>query len=456
MRIALFTPLAPLQTALADHSEGLLPHLALGADIDLFINEGYQPVNQYTVEHFNIHSYKEYPRRAADYDLTVYVMGNNTTFHDYMHDLMRDYPGVVVLHDTQFQDYFIGHTLRYGNTAAYQAEMEYAYGEVGRRAAALTIAGQIDRVRAIFTLVERIIDWSLGAIVYNRFAYRDLLVRRPQLQIRQLNYHFYLPSGFPDRPEVQALKQRWGMDGSFIVGTFGLFSSTDKRVEVCLRAFKRFLNVRPDARYLLVGSHPSEYDVSAMIRSYGLEDSVTLTGWMDTLDFTQHLCVPDILIHLRYPHLGGTLYTPIRALGLGKPTILSDVEPMAGFPEGCCAKLPHDEYEEDTLLEILAYLADHEELRRSMGENAREFIHQNCNVVQIAQQHLDFFEQVASDPTRPDKGLSPCLWSDDLVRESAAVLAEWGVTEDEEAILAPIAAAIARLVGGDQHDLQSA
>lgn len=449
MRLALFTPLSPLQTALADHSEGLLPHLEQGADIELFIDEGYQPANQDIVQRFDIYTYEEFPSRATDYDLVVYVMGNNPSFHGYMHDLMPNYPGVVVLHDTQMQDYFIARTLQHGDIAAYQAEMEHVYGEIGRRAAALTVAGQIDRVRESFTLVERMVDWSLGAIVYNHYAYRDLQIRRPQSRIRQLNYHFYLPNGFPDKPDVQALKKRWGIDGSFIVGTFGLFTSTDKRVDVCLRAFKRFLDMRPDARYLLVGDHSVEYDVPEMIRSYGLQDRVTLTGWMDALEFAQHLCVPDIVIHLRYPHLGGTLYTPIRAMGLGRPTILSDIEPLAGLPEGCCAKLPHDEYEEDTLLGILAYLADHEDLRRTMGEHAREFIQRNHNVVQIAQQHLDFFEQVASGPRAPAKGTPSPSWSDQLVRESAAILAEWGVGEDEEAILAPIAEALVRLGGGD-------
>jgi glycosyltransferase involved in cell wall biosynthesis len=448
MHIAFFTPLAPLQTALADHSEGLLPYLAQGADIDLFIDEGYQPASQNIVERFNIYSYKEFPGRAAEYDLNVYVMGNNPTFHGYMHALMHNHPGVVVLHDTQFQHYYIERTLGHGDIRAYQAEMEYAYGEAGRRAAALALAGQIDRIRGIYPLVERIVDRSLGVIVYNDFAYRDLLMRCPQADVQRLNYHFYLPQGFSAELDVQALKKRWGVDGSFLVGTFGLFTSPDRRIDICLQAFKRFLNTRPDARYLLVGTHSPEYDVLDMIQSYELEDSVTLTGWMDALEFAQHLCVPDIAIHLRYPHLGGTLYTPIRLLGLGQPAILSDIEPLAEFPEGCCAKVIPDEYEEDTLLEMLEYLAEHEDLRRQMGENGRQFIHENYNVTQIAQQHLDFFEQVASSPANPIEEQFAESWTSYLVQESAAILAGWDVNDDEEVLLTPIAEAIASLAGG--------
>jgi len=444
LRLAFFTPLAPQQTALADHSEGLLPYLARGADIDLFIDEGYKPSTPQIVGQFDIYSYRAFRRRAADYDLPVYVMGNNNDFHGYMHELMRDFPGVVIFHDTDFQHYFVARTLQRGDVATYQAEMEYAYGQTGRQATALALAGEIEKLRGAFPLVERLVDWSRGAIVYNEFAYRDLLQRRPRARVRHLNYHFYLPPGFPVNVDVEALRRRWGVDGCFVVGTFGLFIP-DKRIEVCLRAFQRFLDIRPDARYLLVGDHSPAYDVPGLIRSNALEDRVTLTGWMDALQFVQHLCVPDITIHLRHPHIGGTLYTPIRLWGLGQPTILSDIEPLADLPEGCCAKIPPDEYEEDTLLEILKYLAEHQELRRQMGDNARQFVHRHHNVAHIARQHLDFFEEVVSAPARPVEPTAPNSWTSQLVQESAAVLAHWGVSEQDDALLAPIAAAIAQL-----------
>jgi len=443
LRIAFFTPLAPKRTALADHSEGLLPYLGQGADIDLFIDEGYKPTTRAIVERFDIYSYKEFPRRAADYDLPVYVMGNNNDFHGYMHDLMRDYPGIVILHDTDFHHYFVARTLQHGDVAAYQAEMEYAYGQTGRQATSLALAGEVDRLRGVFPLVERLVDWGRGCIVYNDFAYRDLRRRRPQARVRCLNYHFYLPAGFPTKVDIEALRRRWGVQDAFVLGTFGLFIP-DKRIEVCLRVFQRFLEVRPDARYLLVGQHSPPYDVPGMIRTHGLEDRVTLTGWMDPLEFAKHLCVPDITIHLRSPHIGGTLYTPIRLLGLGQPTILSDIEPLAGFPEGCCAKVPPDEYEEETLLAFLKRLAEGGELRHQMGENARQFVACHHNVEQIARDHLGFFDEVVSAPA-PVKEPATKSWQDQLVRDSAAILAGWGVSEQDEALLAPIAEAIAEL-----------
>ena len=446
LRIAFFSPLAPLQTAVADHSEGLLPYLAQDADVSLFIDAGYRPTSPGIVDRFDIYAYQEFPRRAAEYDLNVYAMGDNLSFHGYMHELMRDYPGVVLLHDTNFQHYYLERAVQLGDLAIYQAEMEYAYGEVGRRASALVHAGRADRLREPYPLVERMVDWSLGAVVYNDFAYNDLLMRRPQTRVRRLDYAFYLPPGFPAEVDVRGLKRRWGMENCFVVGTFGFFIP-DKRIEVCLRVFKRFLDVRPDARYLLVGGHSPYYDVPGFIRSHGLETRARLTGWVGALEFAQHLCVPDVAIHLRYPHIGGTLYTPIRLLGLGRPTIVSDIEPLAGFPEGCCAKIAPDECEEDVLLEVLTYLTEHEDVRRQMGDNARQFIHEHHSGDYLARKHLEFFEQVASCPGKSTLERTPGLWDGQLVREAAAALAEWGVTEEDEGLLEGIAVAIAELSG---------
>jgi len=445
LRLAYFTPLSPLRTALADHSEGLLPLIAQEADVDIFIDEGYSPSNPHIVNCLNIYPYREFPRRAADYDLPVYVMGDDLTYHDYMHDFMRDYPGVVVLHDTEFQHYFIQRTWARGDMAAYQAELEWAYGpSLADAVMTIACAGQIDRVRGLCPLVERLVDWSRGVIVYNEYARCELMRRCPGARVRALKYHFYLPEGFPAEVDVDGLRKRWDIEGQFIIGTFGLFIP-DKRIDVCLRAFKRFLAVRPDARYMLIGQNSPYYDVPGMIRDYGLGEYVTLTGWMDALEFTQHLFLPDIVIHLRYPHIGGTLYTPLRLLGLGRPTILSDIEVLMDLPEGCCVKIAPDEYEEETLFAMLCYLAEHPDLRQKMGENARRFIQEHHNVARIARQHVEFFEEVVASPPKPFTRPPSQFWDEQLVRESAAILARWGVSDVDDDLLQPIADAIAAL-----------
>jgi glycosyltransferase involved in cell wall biosynthesis len=281
----------------------------------------------------------------------------------------------------------------------------------------------------------------------------------------RLDYHFSLPPGLCppvagagqanagalDRAAIRhAIRERWGLDAGFIVGSFGLFIP-DKRLDVCLRAFKRLTETRPDARYLLAGSHPATYDVPALVRRYGLQDRVVLTGWLDRAEFVRHLLAVDVAVHLRYPHIGGTLYTPLRLLGLGQPTILSDIEPLAGFPEGCCAKIAPDVHEAETLTALLVRLAADEALGRAMARNARAFIRRHHDAGLIADRHLAFFRQVAAgegagrEKPAPLPGDAAWNAADPLLEEIAATLAGWGVDDEDEALLAPVAAALAGL-----------
>ncbi|HMH53326.1 MAG TPA: glycosyltransferase [Candidatus Acidoferrum sp.] len=401
MRIAFFSPLPPLRTALADHSAGLLPHLKVGADLDLFIDEGYRPTGD-LVDRFDVYSYKEFERRASEYDVAVYVMGNDARFHGYFSDVMRAHPGVTLLHDTALQHYFFVDAGQHGDMARYQSALERAYGPtVAHRIVGRALTGQLDRVHDLYPLLEPVVDASLGVVVYNEFARRTTLRRRPHARVRRLKYHFYLPTGFPDAVDVPRLRARWGLGDAFVVGSFGLLHP-EKRLDVCLRAFARLRRRRPDARYLLVGEGVPSYDVAGLIASQGLTESVVFTGWLDALAFTEHLCAADVAVHLRHPHVGGTLYTPLRLLGLGRPTVLSDIEPTEEFPEGCCVKIRPDDDEEEVLFEALTYLAEHPEFRRNLGANARDFIRRHYDVARIAEDHLDFFAHIAAaaDSTR--------------------------------------------------------
>jgi glycosyltransferase involved in cell wall biosynthesis len=235
------------------------------------------------------------------------------------------------------------------------------------------------------------------------------------------------------------LRRQWGLGDTFVVGAFGPFA-TDNGIEVCLRAFKRFLGTRPEARCLLVGPPPDGYDLAGMVQALGLEGTVISTGPLPAAEFAWHLLVPDLAIHLRHAHSRGTLQTPLRLLGLGRPTILSEIEPLAGFPEGCCAKVPPGEGEEDLLLALMARLAADGDLRRRLGDNGRHFVQRHHDVIRVARQHLDLFENMAADSAWPVP--TPDYWRRGIIQETGTILADWGLEETGNILLSPIARAI--------------
>ena len=444
MRIAFFTPLSPLHTAIADHSEGLLPHLGELVDVEIYIDDGYTPTNPEITSRFPIHNFRQFPNRADRYDAVLYAMGDNARFHGYVYETLLRFPGVVILHDTTLHRMMIHWTLYRGDAERYLGEMRYAYGMADLRIAQQVLSGFGEEYVKRLPFFERVVDSSLAVIVHNGYARRQVLRYCPHARVFQINQHFFLPPGFPEETDVGALQARWGLEGRFVIGSFGLFVP-HKRLDACLRAFARFREHHPEAVYLLVGDHPDHYDLPGLIRRLGLDESVILTGWMDPVPFTQHMYLLDIGVHLRYPHVGGTPFTPIRMMGLGVPTILSDIEPLAELPEGACVKVPPDHLEEETLYALFSFLAEHDAVRRRLGEEGARWIREHHDARRIAEQYVDAIKQaLGSPPPRPPGDYSREHRIAHLVREVSAWAYRLGVPETDDDLLPFLAQAIVR------------
>jgi glycosyltransferase involved in cell wall biosynthesis len=441
MRIAYFSPLSPQQTAIADYSEGLLPYLAEHAQVDVFVDDGVQPTDPFVRERLRAFNYREYPTRRP-YDATIYNMGDNTDFHAYLYRILLEHSGIVILHDVVLHHFFLGLTVHKKDVAGYLAEMRYAYGPAGETVARQVLAGRGGEFYCDYPLVERVLDASTGVIVHNGYARSEVLRRRPDVPVACIPQPFFLPAGFPADFDSSRVRAEMGLSDRFVVASFGFFIP-DKRLNVALCAFARLLETCPNAVYLLVGGHSPYYDLPGHLQAMGLGDRVILTGWQAPVPFVQHMFATDLAIHLRYPHLGGTPYTPIRLMGLGVPTISSDIEPLAEIPADACARIEVDELEEYVLAGVLSFLADHPEVRRQMADSGRRYVREHHDPRRIATAIIDFIGHVRDRPVYT--AARPAGYDVDLLREVAATLAGWGVTEADDAWLRPVAEALAGL-----------
>jgi len=443
MRLALFSPLSPLRTAIADHVEGLLPYLAEFAHIDLYIDDGYTPSNPAIANNYGVYNHRQFPELVSQYDAAIYHMGDEPVFHGYIYKMLQQHKGIVVLHDLVLHHCIGGLTWARGDTDGYLAEMRYAYGKEGEAAAQQIMSGRRLDWMYKYPLVERVLDNNIGLVVHNGSAHRQVLERRPGLAVTFIPQHFFLPAGVSPDDDVSSLRQALSLEDRFVVGTYGLLMEV-KQLDLTLRAFARFRHSHPRSVYLLVGPPGRDYDLAGLVHRMGLEDSVRMVGWQSSTSFVRHMLASDVAIQLRHPHVGGTPYTPIRLMGLGIPTIVSDIEPLAEIPEGCCAKIGVDEYEEDTLLATMEFLATHDGARREMAERGRSHIQAEHHPRVIAHKYKAFIEDLLSAPEETvEKG--PVTWEQNLIGQVAATLADWGVRSEDDALLLPIAAAIASL-----------
>ncbi len=457
MRVALFTPLSPLRSALVDLMEGLLPPLAEALDVTLVVNDNYRPTTRLCQADSHPYvpwvTYTQFQKQPQDYDLVVYQLGDEPNLHGYMFHALHRYPGILFLHDLVLHHALVELTLNRGDADAYIAEMRYSYGDEGERLAHQVMAGQGEMIYNRYPLVERVLDDSLGAIVSNEYMCERIAALRPEIPVRCVPYQFYLPEGVSPEFDGAAFRRSLGLDRGPVIATFGLFNS-QKRLEVSLQAFKRLLQRFPGATYLLVGAQITDVGLQARLDALGLQNNVRLTGWLDAAEFCKYMFVTDVAVQLRYPHIGGMPYTPLRLLGLGVPTIISDIEPLACFPADSVVRIAPDTLDEEALVfSAIDYLLSHRRVAQSMAARAQAYVAEQHSLARASAQTVEFIHEIAArrdelqqqiEARRRDI-LAPHGQTSYLTRVAGRALAELGVLPSNTRALAPVARAIREL-----------
>ena len=104
---------------------------------------------------------------------------------------------------------------------------------------------------------------------------------------------------------------------------------------------------------ILAGEPHPDFPVDSLIRALDLPADVRVLGFTPIDDFTGYIAAADIVLNLRYPTVGETSGSLLRALGLGRPVLVSDVGAFRELPDDVCVKVPVGSGEEDLIFEAL-------------------------------------------------------------------------------------------------------
>ncbi len=369
MRVALFSPMPPSKSGIADYSEALARPLARLADVTIFSEPGAA-------------------HDPAAFDVAVYQLGNNP-HHAFVYEMALAHPGVVVLHEPNLHHLIADLTIRRGDWDAYLTEAEYNGGRdalaYAERVRSLEVGPDYDGL----AMNRRVLERSKAVIVHSRFAAEEIRRTGFSGPVAQIPHGAWILDA-----DWMACRQRLGLDESTpLIGVFG-FLKPYKRIAESLRAFRRLVRVEPRAKMILVGEPHPDFPLEPMIRALGLSGNVRLTGFVPIEEFTAHLAACDIVLNLRYPTVGESSGSLLRALGLGRCVLVSDVGAFRELPADICLKVPVDQTEEDFLFEYLNAMVSRPHLAREMGERARKWVERECDWERVARHYADFLESV--------------------------------------------------------------
>lgn len=372
MRVALVTPLPPATSGIADYSAALLEHLKSVCEVDPIV-----PGER---------------KSPCEYDIALYQIGNNPD-HEHAYRLALDHPGVVVLHEANLHHLVASITIRRNDWDSYLREVEFDSG-----AEALAFAHRVKRLETGpnyegVPMLRRILSRARGVIAHSEFVLgkaRELGFEGPAARI---------PHGawLPARAHRMEFRERLGLGpDAVLTGIFGHLKPY-KRIAESLRAFARVAKLEPRARMILVGEPHPELPLQPLLRALRLEESVRVVGRVDDIDeFTGYIDACDIVLNLRYPTVGETSGTLLRALGLGKAAIVSEVGAFAEFPDDVCLRVPVDAAEEQTLFSYLNLLVTRPDLARSLGASGRRWVEREASWELTARRYAEFLDAVAT------------------------------------------------------------
>ncbi len=377
MRIGYFSPLPPARSGIADYSAALLAELARRAEVTTFTERpaAFDP---------------------SAYDVCLYQIGNNP-FHFTPYEMALEHPGVVVMHEANLHHLVADYTIKRDNWDGYLEEARYDGGEGAFEYAR-------DFVRTLrrgpdyegVPMLRRILARSRGAIAHSHTV---------ESELRNAGFSgpaAVIPHGaWIVDADRMAFRQRLGLDAwTPLIGMFG-FLKPYKRIAESLRAFRRLVRLDPRARMILVGEPHPDLALSEMIRSLDLQAHVRVLGFAPIGEFEGYLGACDIVLNLRYPTVGESSGTLLRALGMGKAVLVSNVGSFAEYPDEICLKTPVDSTEEDLIFEYLNLLVSRPEMARAMGAKARSWVERECGWPSVAERYLGFLEEVVTGRKPP-------------------------------------------------------
>jgi glycosyltransferase involved in cell wall biosynthesis len=203
--------------------------------------------------------------------------------------------------------------------------------------------------------------------------------------------------------------------GAPLIGCFG-FLNMNKRIPELLEAFATLRRERPGARLLLVGAAGERFDVQRRLERLGLTEGVERMDYVPEERMWSLMAACDVLVNLRYPTMGETSGSVIRAMSLGKALVVSDVGWFSELPDGAVLKVPVDDYEVATIHAALSLAADR---AGALGAAARAYVEREHVLDRVADAYVAALETAAGGDAVDDA----------VIMRVAQAAAELGITD---------------------------
>jgi len=376
-QLIIFSPLPPKQNGIATYVAEQLPLLSRHFQCTVVIEDNH-PQPSDTPNNVSILFLTQYLHQETDYSALPHLfhVGNNLDSL-YMLDVLIRSNGIVVIHDLNLHHLISEQTLGRGAPKAYSNYLFQEYGKLG-----LTLGQQFEAhglKGETLTTELAFNEWIARAadhiIVHSEYSANKLGALFGTRESITVIPHHISPAASKFQAKLKDEYRRELKLGAStpIFASLG-FIAKAKQIPAALETCKKLKDADVDFHYVLAGaSKPWEYDVDADIARLGLQEHVTITGFVNEDLFFKYLHACDFILNLRYPTGGESSGTMTRALAAGQCTVIINDGPIAEVPDACAVKINWSETFADDLFDQLLSLISDSTLAKGVGLNAAKW-----------------------------------------------------------------------------------
>jgi len=388
-KIAFFSPLPNMRSGISDYSLDLLPFLSKYVDIDIFIDD-YTVSDPYINANYNIYDYRAFQKVAHTYDNVIYQFGNSS-YHAYMYDIAIKYPGIIVLHD-----FYLSGLINYIATTTKNIDflfeqITYSHKDIASRYknGILNKTISIEETLKDLPINKKIIDSAKSIILHSNHA-KTLFDKfyADQYDITIIKQLVKTPSLKRIRDKSRSKEKLKLKSDATIISAFGHIADRKQYhfILECLveaNIFKEY-----NIKLLFIGEYAqAEYEkqITSYINQHNLQDSVTITGFVEDELYKEYLIASDIGINLRIDSRGETSRALLMNMAYALPTIINDHASFCELPDNATIKVKPKEKEE--FIKNIKKLLDDETYRKTIATNAYNYILKEHNIDNIAKKY---------------------------------------------------------------------
>lgn len=388
-KLAFVSPLPDERTGIADYSAELLPDLASYYDIYVIVTQT-EVQSSWVREHCQVHDESWLRAHVHEIDRVIYQMGNSP-FHAHMLQLIKDIPGILVLHDFYLSGLigWLEQVAGVENAWTEALYLSHGYKAVQRR------FEHAEEAKYQYPVNFSVLRAAQGVIVHSNYSCQlaEHWYGKAKLDNWTVIPLLRKPADF-ELTQSEARKELGIDPDSFVICSFGFLDST-KLNHRLLEAWSQS-ELRKDKRCILIfvgENHQGEYGLSLIktIKKNKLTERVHITGFMSAEEFKKYLIAADMAVQLRTHSRGETSAAVLDCMNYGLPLIVNANGAIAEIDQTAVCMLA-DEFEDEDLILALETLWQSSEKRTLLAEKGQHIIHRYHAPAVCAKQYAKVIE----------------------------------------------------------------